>query len=447
MWKKIFLIIAIFGFVALFAVFLRYYNQLGVATGYAAKKICNCTYVTGRDQAEVEQNDLYFTILPYVKSKTNDVRHSATSTLFGLYPQTSIFKPGIGCVLLQGEDDYRVKFPMIPEKSRTQDDFDQVMLTNGVQIDALSKIVENLFDKNGRLDTKQTTALLVFHRDTLIVEAYAPPFTRHTAQLGWSMTKSWMNTFAGLMVMDDKIKLKDYALFADWQNDGRNAISIKHLLNMESGLYWEEDYTTVSDATRMLYFSEDVSEIAIEKPLQYKPGTHWSYSSGTTNILSRYFRNVFRDDSTYMTYLKTRFFDVLDMSSAFIETDESGTFIGSSYGYATPLDWGKFGLLYLHDGVWNGDRILPEGWVDFTKTEVPSSDGKYGAQFWLNQRGSQFPDAPYDMYMADGFLGQFVFIIPSHDVVIVRMGTGKGGFDVNTFIKEALATIPRAMSK
>lgn len=446
MAKKIILYSVLIILLLLVGVSYKYYPQLGVATGYAAKKVCTCTYVTDRSKEEVEQHDLYFTILPMVKNTLDKSLKSVTSTLFGLSPQTAIYKPGLGCVLLQGEDDYNVEFPRVLETADHPEVLnEQPLKTEGIDLNILKKAIDNEFNQDGNLSTKQTTSIIVIHRDTLIAERYAPPFTRDMAQLGWSMTKSWMNAFAGILVKDGLISIEKDHLFPEWKNDHRKDIKLKHLLNMVSGLEWNEDYATVSDATRMLYYSEDVSSIALSKPLTFEPGIEWYYSSGTTNLLSRYYRNVLGNESTYLTFLKQRLFDKLNMSSAFIETDESGTMIGSSYGYATPRDWAKFGLLYLHDGLWQGQRILPEGWVDYSKTVVDGSKGKYGAQFWLNQNGVQYPDAPHDMIIADGFLGQYVFVIPSYDVVIVRMGTGKAGFDENMFLKNVLSAIPKAI--
>ena len=446
MIKKIWIYSSLLIFLLLAGAIYKFYPQMGVATGYAAKKVCSCTFATGREQSEVEKDELYFSVLPFVKNVKDGSQKSVTSTFLGLQAQTAVYRSGLGCVLIRDKDDYNVVFP------KTTRDFnrgfsvpDQPLITNGTNVQLLNKAVESQFNKDGDLKTKQTTAVLVFHRDTLIAERYAPSFTRDMPQLGWSMTKSWMNAFAGLLVKDGLVSLDNSLLFTEWEQDKRNAITFRNLLNMESGLEWVEDYATYSDATRMLYFSDNVSDIPLDMSLTFKPGTHWYYSSGTTNIISRYFRNILGEENRYLTFLQQRLFDELDMKSAFIETDESGLLIGSSYGYATPRDWAKFGLLYLHDGIWNGKRILPEGWIDFTKTQVPDSKGKYGAHFWLNQNGSQYPDAPFDMYNADGFLGQYVFVIPSHDVVIVRMGTGKAGFDENTFLKSILASIPKSI--
>lgn len=441
-----FKILKIVGLILVFlflAVGLYFFPQFSIATGYSAKKVCTCTFVMDRELEEIEHNDLYFNILTKVNNKIDRTKLSVTSTLFGLAPQTAVFKPGIGCVLLVGKDDIQIAFP---EKAKTNLAEDSAfkathLLTKGVDSIKLMQAIYDAFDPNDTLSHKRTTAVVVIHRDTLIAEKYAKPFDPLIPQLGWSMTKSLMNTFAGILVSQGKIKIDQNNLFHSWQNDDRRNITLANLLQMNSGLSWEEDYTKVSDATKMLYKSEDVSAISLSKNLDFPVGTHWYYSSGTTNLLSKYFRNILNDDKQYLSFLKQNLFDVIGMTSAFIETDETGTFIGSSYGYATPRDWAKYGLLYLRDGVWKGVRLLPEGWVDFSKKEAKGSNGKYGAQFWLNQNGVQYPDAPHDMLIADGYQGQFVFVIPSHDLVIVRMGTGGDHFDANLLLKNIIASI------
>lgn len=423
-----------------------YYPQLAVATGYASKKMCTCSFVSGRMEEEIARNDLYFSVLSMVNTEISSKDSSVVSTILGLAPSTAIYKKGLGCVLLpDNKDDYKVE--RISFSKSRNDTVDGLFvidkgMTNGIDKEKLIQAVEKSFDSDGALNHKRTTAILIIHRDTLIIERYSPPFHKNMAQLGWSMTKSWMNTMAGIMVMQGKLNLDQDQLFDEWKSDNRRDITLRHLLQMNSGLSWVEDYTTVSDATTMLYKSEDVAAIPLGKKLEHPIGKFWYYSSGTSNLLSKIYRNIL-GDADYHTFLDQNLFSPLGMNSAFIETDESGTYIGSSYGYATPRDWAKFGLLYLHDGELDGQRYLPKNWVEFSASEASGSQGKYGAQFWLNKRGSQYPDAPFDMMIADGFQGQYVFIIPSHQAVIVRMGTGGEFFNVNDFLKDVLSAFPK----
>ena len=431
----------------------HFYPQLMIANGYAAKKICTCTLANGRDQDTAEKQHLYFSVLAFVKNEVDTINQQVKSSFLGLSPQIAQYRPGIGCILLDGNDDYHVAFPDQEVVIANDSLFwpygskELIASTKGLDQKALLATVDDAFDVDGNIDVKRTTAVLVIHNDTLIAEKYAKTFHKDTPQLGWSMTKSFMNTYVGLLVNEKKLDIQQKGLFKEWQNDDRKDITLNDLLHMNTGLDWEENYAKVSDATNMLYKSENIAAIPLSKKIKHPIGTHWYYSSGTSNILSKFLRNYLNDDNHYLTYLKKNLFNPLQMSSTFIETDESGTLIGSSYGYGTPRDWAKFGLLYLHDGVWNGKRLLPEGWTTYTKEEAQGSNGIYGAHFWLNKNGIEYPDAPHDLYSANGYQGQFVFIIPSRNVVIVRMGTGGEAFDTNLFLKNILAAIPVTSSK
>jgi CubicO group peptidase (beta-lactamase class C family) len=173
---------------------------------------------------------------------------------------------------------------------------------------------------------------------------------------------------------------------------------------------------------------------AANKPLAHPPGSHWSYSSGTTNLIAWLHRRTFDELGDYLAFPRRRLFDPLGMASALIEPDASGTFVGSSYMYATPRDWARLGLLYLRDGVWNGTRLLPAGWVDYSLTPAPAAPkGEYGAQIWLN-RGTgtdgadrPHPELPRDMFYLSGFEGQNVVVVPSADLIVVRLGLTRSG--------------------
>jgi hypothetical protein len=174
----------------------------------------------------------------------------------------------------------------------------------------------------------------------------------------------------------------------------------------------------------------------------------WSYSSGTTNIITYAIRHVI-GDSNYLEFPRRALFDRLGMTSAVMETDAAGTFVGSSFMYATARDWARFGLLYLRDGVWAGERILPEGWVAYTRTPAPNApDQQYGAHFWLRipeefRCGGDRPPLPADAFHAIGYEGQFVTIIPSRELVLVRLGLTRYpcAYDHQVFVHSVLAAI------
>ena len=250
------------------------------------------------------------------------------------------------------------------------------------------------------------------------------------------------------------LRLKDPAPVPEWRSpqDPRAAITLDELMRMSSGLRFKEDYKNPrSDAIRMLLAEPDAGAYAAGKPLDVPPNSRWSYSSGTTNIISRIVRqSVGGSLSDYFAFAHRALFDRVGMASAVIEPDASGTFVGSSFMYATPRDWARFGLLYLNDGMWKNERILPEGWVKYSTTPTPNAPkGEYGAQFWLNAgRSGQpedrwMPKVPPDMYSLRGFEGQYVSIIPSKKLVIVRLGlsVAEKAWDQEQFIADVIEAL------
>ncbi|NND15416.1 MAG: serine hydrolase, partial [Eudoraea sp.] len=227
-----------------------------------------------------------------------------------------------------------------------------------------------------------------------------------------------------------------------WQSDERSGITYNNLLRMQSGLEWDEDYTKMSDVTRMLFMETDMSKMQAQKEAVGKPTELWNYSSGTSNLLSGLLREQFGTHQEYLDFPYAALIDKIGMNSMLIETDLAGNFVGSSYAWANTRDWAKFGLLYLNRGMWNGKRIISEDWIDYVKTPTAGSDGTYGAHFWLNAE-EKYPGVPTDLYSANGYQGQYVFIIPSKDLVIVRTGLAESPeFDIDSFLQNIIDTIP-----
>ena len=210
---------------------------------------------------------------------------------------------------------------------------------------------------------------------------------------------------------------------------------------MNSGLEWEEDYGKISDVTKMLFQAEDMSQSQIEKPAKYKPNSHWNYSSGTTNLLSGILRKQFKTHQEYLDFWYSALIDKIGMHSMIVETDMAGNFLGSSYSWATTRDWAKFGLLYLHKGNWNGEQLFDESWAKYVATPTNTSNGIYGGHFWLNA-GGDYPDVPRDMYRCSGYQGQMIFIVPSADLVVVRMGLSED-FDFNGFLSGIVGSLKK----
>ena len=288
------------------------------------------------------------------------------------------------------------------------------------------------------------------HKGRIAAERYAADVGPDTPLIGWSMAKSVMNALAGVLVREGRLAIDRPVPMSEWRKPGdpRGRITLDHLLRMSSGLKFDEDMTTpVADVMRMLLGVGDMASYAANKELEATPGTKWQYSSGTSNILARVVRNVLKDDGGYLTFPRRALFDRIGMAGAVLETDAAGTFVGSSFMYATARDWARFGMLYLQDGVWDGERILPEGWVAYTRLPAPADPRKrYGAHFWLDvPDGFRGGDArlPRDAFHAAGHEGQFVTIVPSHDAVIVRLGKARypDAWDHAAFVREVLGAL------
>ncbi|HTF32620.1 MAG TPA: serine hydrolase [Myxococcota bacterium] len=319
----------------------------------------------------------------------------------------------------------------------------------------LSRALDEAFSEPELARLRRTRAVVVVHGGRIVAERYAPGFGPQTPLLGWSMTKSVTNALCGILLREGKLELSMPAPVPEWKGvgDARREITVDLLLRQSSGLRWNEVYETSpfdSSVINMLYGlgHRDMAAFAASQPLAHPPGTVWSYSSGTTLILSRILRSLIGSDSDYHAFPRRELFERIGMKSAVMEPDVAGTFVGSSYSYATARDWARFGLLYLRDGTWEGERILPAGWVDYTRTPAPAAPhGEYGAHFWLNagaaERGAPSPDprAPADLFYASGHDGQVVAIVPSRDLVIVRAGLtpDDGRYDVNGFVDELVA--------
>jgi len=273
-----------------------------------------------------------------------------------------------------------------------------------------------------------TLALVVVHNGRVVREMYGPETDSSTTLISWSMAKSITQALVGMAVGDGLLSIDDDHLFPEWEQDDRANITLGNLLNMVSGLEWVEDYVDnkSSDVIEMLFGSEkfvgDHASYAASKKLEATPGSKYLYSSGTTNlvtkILSRALGEKHKSTEAMSKFMQDRLFGPLGMRSAVPRFDDAGNFVGSSYVFATARDFARFGYLYLTDGMWNGLRLLPEGWVDYSRTSIardPDNGLDYGAHVWM------FPNDPGSI-AAVGYEGQFTWASPRRNLVVVRLG-------------------------
>jgi CubicO group peptidase (beta-lactamase class C family) len=298
----------------------------------------------------------------------------------------------------------------------------------------LDQLVDELVADEARFGT--TYAVLVIREGRLLVERYGgalPHFDRppepvipRTALLSWSMAKSILHAGIGLLVADGQLDVDMPAPVPAWhadedEDDPRAGITLEHLLTMRDGLAFDEDYVDagVSDVIEMLFGTgqDDVAAYAEARPLAYEPGTRFNYSSGTSNIVSAIAGRCAGSGAAFIDLVRRRVFEPVGMTSADPRLDDAGTFIGSSYVYATARDFARFGLLYLRDGMWNGRRLLPEGWVDHGRglRSVDEEDNGYGAHWWV-------VDDDQGSFRASGYEGQAILISPGLDLLAVRLG-------------------------
>ena len=430
-----------------FAVYLN--SLLPIITGYAAKNLCSAVFVASRDPKDVEAVDLNFSFIKFTKNSVNYDDKSVTSHfLWG--KSKAIYRTGFGVTLLRdvSEDKLRkIKYPSGGDPGYSQDTIiwplgDILPRKNtGIDTVKLNEITKKLISENTY--NGDAFAFMVLHKGVPVAEAYKPQFNRKTRFLSWSMAKSFINAMVGILVKQGKIDVQKPAAVSVWNMDERSKITLNNLMQMQSGLTWNEDYGNRSDVTLMLHFESDMGHYAYEKPLAVPPGTKWYYSSGTTNIVSYLIRKQFSSDSAYYVFANNQLFNRIGIPDAMFEVDPSGTMVGSSYLYATARDYARFGLLFENDGIFNGERILPEGWVKYSTSEASASKGLYGAFFWLN-RSKALPSAPEDMFACDGHDGQHIYILPTQKLVVVVLGfspRSKGGMDTDRLLKDILSSL------
>lgn len=396
-----------------------YLNSLmPIITGYAAKNLASDVFVSGREPADVEALDLNFSFIKFTRNKVDFENHTVTSRFLWSKSQ-ALYREGYGVTLLRGKNALaRLQAQKYPDVVNIPGP--ETLLPGDSALTArLAPIAKALVDDHAYNGTP--FAFIVVHQDGVVAERYREGITADTRLLSWSMGKSFTNALVGIMAGDGLVDIHAPMDIPEWQSDGRAAITLSDLMQMQSGLEWNENYGTRSDVNLMLHREEDMGLFAQSKPLMAKPGTHWYYSSGSTNIIVRYLRGRFASEEEFLQYIHERLFDPLGIDNPCFEPDMSGTPVGSSYLYATARDFARLGHMYLHDGCVGEERLLPEHWVEYTTTPASDSKGGYGACFWLN-RGKTYPSAPEDMYSCQGHDGQMIFIIPSKELVVVVLG-------------------------
>ncbi len=386
-------------------------------TGYAAHNACALEHISGRShpQDDLPPNPL----VPYLRTSSEG---SATkATLLGvLAAQKAWYVPGHGCVLADERPDLARATP-VSARGNSYADARAPRPAAKVRAALATAFGDDL---SSAARTKLgTRAVVVLHDGKLVAERYASGFDKTTPQLGWSMSKSVTNLVVGRLVQQGEVSLDDAKLRKEW-TDGRRAITVRNLLQMTAGLEWDETYDLGTPITRMLYLEPDMGSYVASQPLAHRPGTWQQYSSGSTTLLC----SVLADRTGLGANLvRDTLFAPLGLGSAVIEPDAAGTPVCSSYLWATPRDWAAVGQFALDGGRWRGRRLLPRNWMSFSTkaVDVRTDSPGYAAGWWSNRDkdGKRVHrELGKDAYFAEGHDGQWIVVVPSARLVVVRLG-------------------------
>ena len=425
------------------------------SAGHKALFMCSGVFVAGRDPEDILRWEIKYAApflnAPGTATVDYESRSAVGTTARGLIRRRAAFREGLGCSLMapgSGADDVdglpRVEIPKSPDDPARipwpDGDLQAAFaLPPAVNQDKLDAAMDGIFDgrtyydpQRSWADDMKTIGVVVVHKGQIIAERYATGWDMHTQYRTYSAAKSFTNAIAGIRAGQGAIDIDEPLGFPEWHqaSDPRKAITLRHFLHMSSGL--ECDGGAGNSMSTYFGGGRNAALDASERPLVAEPGTTWCYSNFDSISVARAVHLSLPSSEDSLAFPHRELFMKIGMRSTFPETDVFGNFIMSSQIWTTPRDLARLGLLYLNDGVWKGERILPEGWVRFTSTPAPSPvtrTGKhqpgYGAQFWLF---NNHPRVPKDAFTAAGHGGQYATVIPSHELVIARMGLQDGNY-------------------
>ena len=398
---------------------------LRVGAAYSAKIVCSSVFVSGRTAEEVLADDVQapgHPLLKLVGVAVDREGRSVTARLAGfIAPQVAIYRQGYGCTLAP---EGRAGLAPVPDAPRRPSRQDPAALWPDGPVGMTTPAALATVLADPTLSGPGMRALVVIKNGRLIGETYGAGFTRETPLLGWSMTKTVTGAMLGALEGEGMLSVEEAGLLPGW-TDERRTIRFADLMAMESGLDFNEAYGDVSDVTRMLFLEPDMAAFTASRPAIAPPGTVFNYSSGNSVLLSRLWMDRFSDRPAAYRAPRRLLFDPLGMESAVMEVDAAGTFVGSSYMYATAQDWARFGQLLADKGRSKGRQLVPEATVAAMMTPTAASKGVYSRnQTWITAPKDILDavDLPKDLFTLQGHDGQVVAVIPSEGLVIVRLG-------------------------
>lgn len=422
MWKKILIGALVLLLIGL-AIGMRILSPgLGTITGMTAKQMCSLNFVSGLDEDRafaLYLEPLFDPYLPLVRWAVDESEGEARASILGLgWKARAVYREGLGCTVVRGRSgvfDASASLPSrVPEEMAVD-----LLARSAFDEEALDAAVGIAFETPGA----ETLAVVVMHRGRLVAERYADGITAQTPLHGWSMTKSAAATFAGVLAERDLLDVETEGTVPPLVEAGRGDITVDHLLRMTAGLEIDERNDGFDPNSEMLFRSPDMARFAATRAKVAEPGEVWDYMSGQTVLAGTSFQPIIgRSPEEQVTAIRDGLFEPLRMHTAIIEADATGNLVWSSYMYASAQDWAKLGQLYVDGGLSpDGVRLIPEDWYDYVRRTTGPSEGRYGAGFWL--LGDW---AGEDAMLMDGFQGQLTWVMPEHELVIVRLGADSG---------------------
>jgi CubicO group peptidase (beta-lactamase class C family) len=440
------------------------------AAGMAARSVCSGAFVAGRPWRDVLAQDVLPAnpILRWVDVTVDEARRTVTTRFPGVGERTAAWLPDRGCVLAPagGRIGAGAAPREAPGAARTepwpQGDAPLPAAQWGERVDAaaLERAVDAAFQGAGDPKAANARAVAIVHRGRLLVNRGAPGFEPGTPLHGWSMTKTVTAMLAHQLAAQGRLALdapvveafpagREPTWLRAWAGDTRRAITVADLLTMRDGLANVEEYGALGSVPQMLWGEADVAAFAARAAAEQPPATRWRYVSASTNLLARVLRSRFESDAEYWAYARRTLFEPVGARTATLETDADGTWIGSSYLWASGADWARLGELMLRDGRWGDAQVLAPGWLKRAAAPaLPDGEGRgYGAQVWRfgDPKAGRCRDLglPEDLIAMSGHWGQLVAVVPSHEAVIVRLGWtfDRSAFDPCAFIGQVLAAL------
>ncbi|MGY4475397.1 serine hydrolase domain-containing protein [Bradyrhizobium sp. USDA 3364] len=436
-----------------------------VATGFVANILCSETFVSGldprRDFTETTEAMPGVGLITWAMDYQVDrTRRDVTVTLFGLGRSHAVYREGLGCTLDHGAAPADIPLPPMQPQAALLPEIASPAIV-APQSPPLAAALDRAFAEPAEPPFRHTRAVVVMKDSRIIAERYADGIGTDTPLLGFSATKSVISALIGVLVRDGKLAVDRPAPIAAWQdpNDPRRAITVDQLLRHTAGLALGSSLqaslaSALEPVNRMKYTESDMTSYAESIPLETAPGQVWNYHDGNFIILSHLIRDAAGGQAAdVLRFARRELFDPLGMRNVVMQFDAVGTPEGSGAMMASARDWARFGQLYLDDGIVGGKRVLPEGWVKYSASPTPNAWVGIGAGFWTNlgdSFGAKYRVGhgwPRDAFFAKGTIGQYVIIVPSQRLVIVRLGRSPnsppradGVFDLVSDVVAATAT-------